>query len=46
MHDQPEATPDEEERAPEEQGEHEAMRGPGHDDPPDVAQDDSEIHDA
>ncbi len=45
MHDQPEPTPEEEERAPEEQSEHEAMRGPGHEDPPDVP-DDAQIHDA
>ena len=38
MHEQPEPTPDEEERAPEEQEEHEAMRGPGHEDPPDVSE--------
>ena len=30
MHDQPEPTEHEEERAPEEMEEHEAMRGPGH----------------
>ena len=42
MHEQPEPTPEEEERAPEEQEEHEAMRGPGHEDPPDSA----EIQDA
>jgi hypothetical protein len=42
MHDQPEPTPEEEEQAPEEQGDHEAMRYPGHEDPPQV----EEIHDA
>jgi len=36
MHDQPEPTPEEEEQVPEDQQEHEAMRGPGHDDPPDL----------
>jgi hypothetical protein len=40
--DQPEPTPDEDEQVPEEQHEHEAMRGPGHESPPDV----EEIHDA
>lgn len=43
MHDQPEPTPEEEEQVPEDQSDHEAMRGAGHDDPPDV---DEEIHDA
>ena len=33
MQDQPEPTREEAERAPEEQEEHEAMRGPGHEDP-------------
>ena len=42
MQDQPEPTREEEERAPEEQEDHEAMRGPGHEDPPDAG----EIHDA
>jgi hypothetical protein len=42
MHDQPEPTEQEQERAPEETEEHEAMRGPGHESPPDV----EEIHDA
>jgi hypothetical protein len=46
MHDQPEPTEHEEERAPEEMDEHEAMQQAGHEDPPDVAQDDQEIHDA
>ena len=46
MHDQPEPTPEEEEQVPERQEEHEAMRYPGHENPPDVAQDDEEIHDA
>ena len=36
MQDQPEPTCEEEERAPAEQEEHEAMRGPGHDNPPDI----------
>jgi hypothetical protein len=36
MQDQPEPTRKEEERAPEEQEEHEAMRGPGHENPPDA----------
>jgi len=42
MQEQPEPTSEEEEQAPEEQEEHEAMRGPGHEDPPEV----EEIHDA
>jgi hypothetical protein len=42
MHDQPEPTREEEEQVPEHQEEHEAMRAPGHEDPPDV----KEIHDA
>ncbi len=42
MQDQPEPTPEEEERAPDDQEEQEAMRGPGHEDPPDVG----ETHDA
>jgi hypothetical protein len=42
MQDQPEPTPEEQERTPEDQEEQEAMRGPGHEDPPDV----DEIHDA
>jgi hypothetical protein len=42
MHDQPEPTEQEQERAPDETEEHEAMRAPGHEDPPDV----EEIHDA
>ena len=42
MQDQPEPTREEEERAPEEQEEHEAMRGPGHEDPPDAG----EVNDA
>jgi hypothetical protein len=42
MQDQPEPTREEEELAPAEQEEHEAMRGPGHDNPPDV----EEIDDA
>jgi hypothetical protein len=42
MQEQPEPTHEEEERAPEDQEEHEAMRGPGHEDPPDAG----EIHDA
>jgi hypothetical protein len=33
MHDQPTPTEEEHERAPREQAEHEAMQGPGHDDP-------------
>jgi hypothetical protein len=36
MHDQPEPTTEEEEQVPEEQEDHEAMRGAGHEDPPDV----------
>ena len=40
MHDQPEPTPEEEEQVPEDQQEHEAMRGPGHDDPPDLRETD------
>jgi len=42
MQDQPDPTPEEEERAPEHQEEQEAMRGPGHEDPLDV----DEINDA
>jgi hypothetical protein len=42
MQEQPEPTPAEEQSAPDEQEEHDAMRGPGHEDPPDV----EEIHDA
>jgi hypothetical protein len=42
MHDQPEPTEQEEEQAPEETEEHEAMQFPGHENPPDV----EEIHDA
>ena len=42
MQDQPEPTEHEEERAPEEAEEHEAMRGAGHDDPPEI----EEAHDA
>ena len=42
MQEQPEPTREEEERAPEEQEEHEAMRGPGHEDPPDAG----DVHDA
>ena len=38
MPDQPETTREEEERAPEVQEEHEAMRGPGHEDPPDAGE--------
>jgi hypothetical protein len=36
MQDQPEPTEQEEEQAPEDLREHEAMRYPGHEDPPDV----------
>ena len=46
MHDQPEPTEHEEEQAPEEMAEHEAMRYPAHENPPEIAQDDEEIHDA
>ena len=42
MHDQPEPTEQEEERAPEEMEDQEAMQYPGHEDPPDV----EEVHDA
>ena len=42
MQDQPEPTEHEEERAPEEMEDQEAMRYPGHEDPPDV----EEVHDA
>ena len=42
MQDQPEPTEEEQERVPEQLEEHEAMRYPGHVDPPDV----EEIHDA
>jgi hypothetical protein len=42
MHDQPEPTPQEEEQVPAQQEDHEAMRYPGHEDPPDI----EEIHDA
>jgi len=42
MQDQPEPTPQEEEQVPEQQEEQEAMRYPGHEDPPDV----EEIDDA
>ncbi len=38
MQDQPEPTPEEEERAPDDQEEQEAMRGSGHEDPPDVGE--------
>ena len=34
MQEQPEPTSEEEEQAPEDQEEHEAMRGPGYEDPP------------
>jgi hypothetical protein len=34
MHDQPEPTPEEQEQVPDDQSEHEAMRGAGHEDPP------------
>jgi hypothetical protein len=33
---QPEPTREEDEQVPAKQDEHEAMRGPGHEDPPDV----------
>lgn len=46
MHDQPEPTREEEDQVPERQEEHEAMRYPAHENPPDVAQDEKEIHDA
>jgi hypothetical protein len=36
MHDQPDPSEAEHEAAQDEQDEHEAMRGAGHDDPPDV----------
>jgi len=36
VHDQPEPTREEQEQAPDDQEEHEAMRGAGHEDPPDV----------
>ena len=36
MQDQPEPTEQEEEQAPEDLPEHEAMRYPGHEDPPDA----------
>ena len=36
MTDQLEPTPEEDEQAPDAQEEHEAMRRPGHEDPPDV----------
>ena len=36
MTDQLEPTPEEQEQAPDDQEEHEAMRGPGHEDPPDA----------
>jgi hypothetical protein len=42
MQEQPEPTREEDEQAPAAQEEQEAMRGPGHEDPPDV----EEIHDA
>ena len=42
MQEQPEPTPEEQERVPDEQGEHEAMRAPGQEDPPEA----EEIHDA
>jgi hypothetical protein len=46
MQDQPEPTREEQEQAPEQMDEHEAMQFPGHDRPADAAQDDEEIHDA
>ena len=46
MHDQPKPTREEEDQVPEQQEEHEAMRYPGHENPPEVSQDDEEIHDA
>jgi hypothetical protein len=42
MHDQPEPTEQEQERAPEEMEDQEAMQYPGHEDRPDV----EEAHDA
>jgi hypothetical protein len=42
MGEQVEPTPEEQERIPDDQEEHEAMRGPGHEDPPDA----EEVHDA
>ena len=36
MHDQPDPTTEEEEQVPEDQADHEAMRGAGHEDPPNV----------
>jgi hypothetical protein len=42
MTDQFEPTPEEQDEVPEDQDEHEAMRGPGHEDPPEV----DELHDA
>jgi hypothetical protein len=44
MQDQPDPSPEEEEQVPEQLEEHEAMRGPGHEEPPEIA--DEEIHDA
>jgi hypothetical protein len=46
MTDQPAPTEHEEERTPEELEDQEAMQYPGHENPPDVSQDDVEIHDA
>jgi hypothetical protein len=46
MHDQPEPTEREEEQTPDQLEEQEAMQFPGHENPPDIAQDDEEIHDA
>jgi hypothetical protein len=42
MHDQPEATEDEQELAQERQDEEEAMRAPGHDDPDRPAEEERE----
>jgi hypothetical protein len=36
MHEQPEPTPEEHDEAPATQGDHEAMRGAGHERPPSV----------
>lgn len=44
MHDQPEPTPEENEQVPEHLEEHEAMRGAGHEQPPELA--DEEASDA
>jgi hypothetical protein len=42
VHDEPQPTPEEDERAPEELAEHQAMQYPAHEDPPEIEEADQQ----